>query len=291
MNKQKSFIQTSELGCLYLIATPIGNLEDMTLRAIRLLKEVDCIAAEDTRQTRKLLTHFDITNRLISYHEHNKEASGPEIVRMLQEGKQIALVSDAGVPAISDPGQELVRAAAAAGVPVVPLPGANAALSALIVSGLSTERFLFLGFLPKGKKELVLSLERYRWVQATIILYEAPHRIVRTLEQLLEHWGDRSIALAREITKKHEEVFRGTLTEALEDLKQEGPRGEYVIVIEAASEEELAIETPVWWGELSVQQHVEHYENSGLSRKEAIKHAAVDRGVPKRELYNEVMRS
>lgn len=262
----------------------------MTLRAIRMLKEVDCIAAEDTRQTRKLLTHFDITNRVISYHEHNKEASGPEIVRMLLEGKQIALVSDAGVPAISDPGQELVQAAAAAGVPVVPLPGANAALSALIVSGLSTEKFLFLGFLPKGKKELALCLERYRLIQATIILYEAPHRLVRTLEQLLEHWGERSIALAREITKKHEEIFRGTISEALEDLKLEGPRGEYVIILEAASEEELAEELTVWWAGLSVQQHVEHYEASGHSRKEAIKKAAVDRGVPKREVYNEVMR-
>jgi 16S rRNA (cytidine1402-2'-O)-methyltransferase len=290
MSKQKSFVGVEEKGCLYLVATPIGNLEDMTFRAVRILKEVDCIAAEDTRQTRKLLSHFEIANRLISYHEHNKLASGPEIVRMLLEGKRIALVSDAGIPAISDPGQELVQLAAAEGVPVIPIPGANAALSALIVSGLSTERFLFMGFLPKGKKELSVLLQRYSETKATYILYEAPHRLIRTLEQLLEHWGDRRIALVREITKKHEEVFRGTLKEALLDLDLQAPRGEYVIVLEEATESPESQSTQLWWEPLTLEEHVHRYESEGQSKKEAIKQTAVDRGLPKRDVYNEVMK-
>lgn len=289
MNKIQSFANDRS-GCLYLVATPIGNLEDITFRAVRILKEADLIAAEDTRQTRKLLAHLDIANRLVSYHEHNKHESGPELVRMMKEGKRIALVSDAGTPAISDPGSDLVRLAAAEGIPVVPVPGPNAALSALIVSGLDTSRFLFLGFLPRGKKELAACLDEYRGVRATVILYEAPHRIARTLEQLLESWGNRRIALAREVTKLHEEVFRGTLVEALQDLAEVPPRGEYVIAVEGAQESAARDPDGNWWERMTVAEHVQAYELRGLDRKAAVKRAAADRNVPKREIYNEVMK-
>ena len=291
MRRIKSFGVDGPAGRLYVVATPIGNLEDMTYRAVRVLQEADCIAAEDTRQTRKLLSHFQITGRLVSYHEHNKHASGAELIRMLQEGKSIALVSDAGMPGISDPGHDLVKLAADAGIPVVPIPGANAALSALVVSGLATDRFLFLGFLPREKKERQGVLDAYRSVRATVIFYEAPHRLVRTLEQLLDCWGDRRIALVRELTKRHEEVLRGTVQEALRELAEQPPRGEYVIVVEEPEDVGAAEENGRWWEGLDVIRHVQAYEARGMDRKEAIKLAAADRGVPKREIYNEVVRT
>jgi 16S rRNA (cytidine1402-2'-O)-methyltransferase len=216
---QKSFATEAKTGKLYLVATPIGNLDDMTVRAIRTLQEVDIIAAEDTRQTRKLLTHFQIETRLISYHEHNKMASGPEIIRMLQEGKSIALVSDAGMPAISDPGQELVRDAAASSIPVIPVPGANAGLSALIVSGLSTDRFVFRGFLPRDKKERREELERLRPYPETLIFYESPHRIMKTVQEMQEILGERNIVLGRELTKRYEEFIRGEMSGVLHFLE------------------------------------------------------------------------
>ncbi|OMF25306.1 16S rRNA (cytidine(1402)-2'-O)-methyltransferase [Paenibacillus sp. FSL H8-0548] len=278
-------------GSLYLVATPIGNLEDMTFRAIRTLKEVELIAAEDTRQTRKLLTHFEIGTRIVSYHEHNKRASGPELIRLLLEGQSIALVSDAGLPAISDPGADLVREAVENDIPVIPIPGANAALSALIMSGLPTERFLFAGFPPRERKSLLKWLKDMQAQKGTLLFYESPHRITKTLEVLQESLGDRSIACVRELTKRHEEAVRGRVSECIEWFAEHPPLGEFCIVVEGsegigASEQPIAAE---WWSELSLDAHVAHYEEQ-YDRKEAIKLVAVDRGLPKRDVYNEVNR-
>jgi len=282
-----------EPGTLYLVATPIGNLEDMTFRAIRTLKEVDLIAAEDTRQTRKLLTHFEVATRLVSYHEHNKQASGPELIRMLEEGSSIALVSDAGLPAISDPGEDLVRLAVERGIAVVPIPGANAALSALIVSGLSTGRFTFVGFLPREKKPLEEALAGLKRLEGSLLFYESPHRVKKTLEAMRRVIGDRQIALARELTKRYEEITRGSIAECLEWLEEHPPQGEYCIVVQGVEAGTAALaeaggesDEAVWWQALTEEQHVAHYEQQGMNRKEAIKLAAVDRKVPKRELYN-----
>ncbi|ULL13306.1 16S rRNA (cytidine(1402)-2'-O)-methyltransferase [Paenibacillus sp. H1-7] len=287
MNIQKSYQQNEEAaGKLYLVGTPIGNLEDMTFRAVRILKEVQWIAAEDTRQTRKLLTHFDISTRLVSYHEHNKHASGPELIRILQSGDDIALVSDAGLPAICDPGADLVRQAIAAGIDVIPIPGANAALSALIVSGLPTDRFTFAGFLPRDKKPLMQELQALQPVKETLLFYESPHRIVKTLEAMLEVWNpERQMCLMRELTKKYEEAARGTIQECLDLLKEVPPQGEYVIVVEGSTASESG-DSASWWEAFSLEEHVEHYTTQGVDRKEAIKRAAADRQMPKRELYN-----
>ncbi|RJE83633.1 16S rRNA (cytidine(1402)-2'-O)-methyltransferase [Paenibacillus sp. 1011MAR3C5] len=277
-----------EAGTLYLVGTPIGNLEDMTMRAIRTLKEVDLIAAEDTRQSRKLLTHFDIHTRLVSYHEHNKAASGPELIRLLTEGQSIALVSDAGLPAISDPGADLVADATAQGIPVVPVPGANAALSALIMSGLPTDRFLFAGFPPREKKSLGKWLKDLSGQTVTLIMYESPHRLTKTLDAMLEQLGDRRAAVIRELTKRHEEAVRGTLSECQDWFRDHDPLGEFCIVVEGAEAVQSSNED-MWWFELDVAAHVAHYETT-MDRKEAIKKAAIDRGVPKRDVYNEVNR-
>ncbi|WP_246079685.1 16S rRNA (cytidine(1402)-2'-O)-methyltransferase [Paenibacillus piri] len=286
MNIQKSYQNDNGKGKLYLVGTPIGNLEDITFRAIRVLKEVQLIAAEDTRQTRKLLTHYDISTRLVSYHEHNKQASGPELIRLMMAGESIALVSDAGLPAICDPGADLVRQAVEAGVDVIPIPGANAALSALIISGLPTDRFTFLGFLPRDRKPLLEELRSLQHVKDTLIFYESPHRIEKTLEAMLETWNpERRICLIRELTKKYEEAVRGTVKECSELLKEQPPQGEYCIVVEGvtAAEQTAAAD---WWEAFSPEEHVEHYEAQGLDRKESIKRAATDRRIPKRELYN-----
>ncbi|MBE1447164.1 16S rRNA (cytidine(1402)-2'-O)-methyltransferase [Paenibacillus sp. OAS669] len=286
MDIQKSYQQDNGAGKLYLVGTPIGNLEDMTFRAVRILKEVQWIAAEDTRQTRKLLTHFDIATRLVSYHEHNKHASGPELIRLLQTGEDIALVSDAGLPAICDPGADLVRQAIDAGIAVIPIPGANAALSALIVSGLSTERFTFLGFLPRDRKPLQQELESLKQRNETMLFYESPHRIMKTLEAMLEVWDpERQMCLMRELTKKYEEAARGTIRECYELLQEHPPQGEYCIVVQGSTDAENEA-SDAWWEGFSPEEHVEHYTTQGLDRKEAIKRAAADRQMPKRELYN-----
>jgi 16S rRNA (cytidine1402-2'-O)-methyltransferase len=286
VNIQKSYQLDSRAGKLYLVGTPIGNLEDITFRAVRVLKEVQWIAAEDTRQTRKLLTHFEISTRLISYHEHNKQASGPELIRLLQSGDSIALVSDAGLPAICDPGADLVKQAVEEGIDVIPIPGANAALSALIISGLPTDRFTFLGFLPREKKPLLQELESLQSAKETLIFYESPHRIVKTLEAMLEVWNpERQMCLIRELTKKYEEAARGTIEECLRLLKEQPPQGEYCIVVEGVTASEHAASV-AWWEAFSLEEHVEHYATQGLDRKEAIKRAAADRQMPKRELYN-----
>lgn len=261
------------------------------MRAIRILQEVELIAAEDTRQTRKLLTHFEINTRMVSYHEHNKQASGPELIRLLLEGQSIALVSDAGLPAISDPGEDLVKAAIDHDIAVIPIPGANAALSALIMSGLPTERFLFAGFPPRDRKSLAQWLKELNGRRETILLYESPHRIGKTLDAVLENLGDRRVALIRELTKRHEEAVRGTVKECIAWFAEHPPMGEFCIVIEGARKEtsQKAIMEGSWWADLDVAAHVAHYEKM-YDRKEAIKKAAVDRGLPKRDVYNEVNR-
>jgi len=297
MRIQRSFKTTLEenqkpIGSLYLVATPIGNLEDMTMRAIRMLQEVDLIAAEDTRQTRKLLTHFSIKTKLISYHEHNKDASGPELIKLLLEGQSIALVSDAGMPAISDPGQDIVKDAIDSNIPVIPIPGANAALSALIMSGLSTERFIFIGFLPREKKQLQAQLEKYSSCIETLILYESPHRIKKTLQSMHHVLGNRNIAIVRELTKRHEEALRGTIEEGITHFEETQPLGEFCIIVEGLDAQalvQLEEEAEKWWKKLSLEEHVQHYETS-MSRKDAIKKVSVDRGISKRDVYNEVNR-
>jgi 16S rRNA (cytidine1402-2'-O)-methyltransferase len=279
-------------GTLYLVGTPIGNLDDISFRAVSVLKEVSLIAAEDTRQTRKLLNHFQISTRLFSYHEHNKERSGAAILSRLQEGDSVALVSDAGLPAISDPGAELVEEAARQEISVVPIPGPNAALSALIASGLPTDRFTFLGFLPREKKKAAAVLEQWRRHPATVIFYEAPHRVIATLQLFHSIWGDRRIVLARELTKRYEEFVRGGVADCIAYLEITPPLGEYCLIVEGASEEEAGggEADRAWWSDLTKEEHVNRYEAEGMSRKDAIKQAAADRNIPKRELYNEIMK-
>ncbi|WP_199623838.1 16S rRNA (cytidine(1402)-2'-O)-methyltransferase [Paenibacillus alkalitolerans] len=292
---QKSFASQDngssgrKAGILYLVGTPIGNLDDMTYRAVAVLKEVSWVAAEDTRQTRKLLNRFEISARLLSYHEHNKEKSGSSIISKLQDGESVALVSDAGLPAISDPGVDLVEEAVRMNIPVVPIPGPNAALSALIASGLPTERFTFLGFLPREKKKASAVLEEWKTHQATIVLYEAPHRLLPTMRLLLDSWGDRRVVMARELTKRFEEFTRGTVASCLLHLEGTPPIGEYCLIVEGAQASASDEAAPEWWTGLTPEQHVARYEKEhGLSRKDAIKQAASDRNVPKRIIYNEV---
>ncbi|MNO20630.1 Ribosomal RNA small subunit methyltransferase I [compost metagenome] len=291
---QKSFEDKSgglEYGKLFLVATPIGNLEDMTYRAVRVLREADIIAAEDTRNTRKLLTHFEITpGKLLSYHEHNKAASGPELIRLIIEGKNLALVSDAGLPAISDPGSDLVKLAIEAGISVIPVPGANAALSALIVSGLPTSRFLFIGFMPRDNKERETLLKSFQDEESTLLMYESPHRLIKTLDSILGVLGDREIVLARELTKRYEEMARGTLSECLLWLEDHPPLGEYCVVVAGAKPEEVKERRDSWWQSMTIEEHVEHYEKEeGLDRKEAMKKTAGDRGVSKRDIYKALL--
>lgn len=267
-----------------MIPTPIGNLEDMTFRAIRLMKEADVIAAEDTRNTKKLCHYFEINTPLVSYHEHNKETSGRRLIDRLLKGEKVALVSDAGTPCISDPGFEIVGAAIAEGIPVVPLPGANAAITALIASGLNPQPFYFYGFLPRGKKEKKEALMRLKYQEGAILLYEAPHRLKETLQQMLDIWGNRKIVLSRELTKKFEEFLRGTVQEALEWAKAEQIRGEFCLVIEGNGDDKQ--EEPSWWAPLTIKEHVEQYIlEKAMPPKEAIKLAAKDRKLPKREVY------
>ncbi|MEG0970171.1 MAG: 16S rRNA (cytidine(1402)-2'-O)-methyltransferase [Acidaminococcaceae bacterium] len=271
-------------GILYLCATPIGNLEDMTPRAIRMLKEADLIAAEDTRHTRQLLTHFELHGHLVSYHEHNKDRQGPVLLAELLAGKNIALVSDAGFPGIADPGEALAQLAIVAGVRVVPVPGANAALCALIASGLPAAPFFFCGFLPKSKKKRREELSHWQYIPATIVLYEAPHRIKEVLRDLLACWGERHLVIGRELTKLHEEFFRGTFTEALDWLESQPPRGEFCLVIargEAPVTEAAAVEDPL----VAVQRLVAE----GLDKKLALVQVAKAYKVPKRELYNKLL--
>jgi 16S rRNA (cytidine1402-2'-O)-methyltransferase len=286
MWQQKSFNNEEQKGILYLVPTPIGNLEDMSFRAIRIMKEADFIAAEDTRNTKKLCNYFEIDTPIISYHEHNKEVSGQKLLEKLVAGAKIALVSDAGMPTISDPGFELVAAAAAEQLTVVPLPGANAALTALIASGLNPQPFYFYGFLNRQKKIKRQELEKLAKFTATTILYEAPHRLKETLTLIDEQMGDRRIVLCRELTKKYEEFIRGTVKEVLNWATNEEIRGEFCLIIEGSSTEENDDEE-AWWGEMSIEDHVTHYITvNGMSSKDAVKQTASDRQMSKREVYH-----
>ena len=273
-------------GTLYLCATPIGNLEDMTFRAVRIMQEADLIAAEDTRNSIRLLNHFDIRTPMTSYHEHNKYEKGEKLVSRMLNGENIALITDAGTPGISDPGEELVRMCAEAGIQVVSVPGASACITALTVSGLATRRFAFEAFLPSDRKEREEILGELRNETRTIVLYEAPHRLLRTLKILLEWLGDRNVSVCRELTKKHETVFRSTLEAACAYYEESEARGECVIVIEGKSREELRQEEQEKWKELTIPDHVEYYITQGQDKKEAMKRAAKDRGMKKRDIYN-----
>ena len=277
-------------GTLYLCATPIGNLEDMTFRVIRTLKEVDLIAAEDTRNSIKLLNHFEIKTPMTSYHEYNKIEKGRKLVEMLLEGQNIALITDAGTPGISDPGEELVKMCCEAGVTLTSLPGAAACITALTISGLATRRFAFEAFLPTDKKERQEVLKELVNDTRTLILYEAPHRLVKTLHELSETLGEeRKIAVCRELTKKHETAFRTTLGEAIDYYEENEPKGECVLVIEGRSREEIKKEQQMKWEEISLEEHMKHYEQQGMSRKEAMKCVAKDRGISKRDVYQQLL--
>lgn len=284
MQEQKSFNQDSEWGSLYLVPTPIGNLEDMTFRAINILKEVDLIAAEDTRETKKLCNHFEIDTHLISYHEHNKESSGHKILELMKQGKNIALVSDAGMPIISDPGDQLVNEILAENGKVIPLPGANAALTALIASGITPQPFFFFGFLNRQRKEKKKQLEELSKRTETIIFYESPHRLKETLSIMSEILGDRRICLSRELTKRFEEFIRGSISEAIKWSEENQIRGEFCLIVEGQDQND-AVPEEEWWSSLSLQEHVAHYVKEGSSSKEAIKQVSKERNVPKRDVY------
>ena len=276
-------------GTLYLCATPIGNLEDMTFRAVRTLKEADLIAAEDTRNSIKLLNHFEIRTPMTSYHEYNKIEKGKKLTALLLEGKNIALITDAGTPGISDPGEELVKMCHEAGITVTAVPGAAACVTALTISGLPTRRFAFEAFLPSDKKERRDVLEELKDETRTIVIYEAPHRLLRTLEELLEALGDRQVSVCRELTKKHETVYRSSLEEACAYYKAQEPRGECVLVIRGKSREELRRQSQKKWEEMSLEEHMAYYTDQGVERKEAMKKVAKDRGVSKREIYQALL--
>lgn len=272
-------------GKLYLCATPIGNLEDITLRVLRVLKEVDLIAAEDTRNSIKLLNHFDIKTPMTSYHEYNKIEKAYTLIGKMQEGMNIALITDAGTPGISDPGEELARMCLDAGIEVTSLPGPAACITALTLSGLSTRRFAFEAFLPVDKKERKEVLQELVDETRTIIIYEAPHKLVKTLRDLRETLGNRRITLCRELTKKHETAFRTTIEELLSCYENEKPLGECVLVIEGKSRKELKEAEAASWETVPVEEHMKIYEKQGMSRKDAMKQVAKDRGVSKREIY------
>ena len=280
---------TNSKGTLYLCATPIGNLEDMTFRAVRILKEVDVIAAEDTRNSVKLLNHFDIHTPMTSYHEFNKIDKGQYLVKRLLEGENIALITDAGMPGISDPGEELVRMCRDAGVPVTAVPGACACVTALVISGRPTRRFCFEAFLPTDKKERRAVLEELKTETRTSIIYEAPHRLVKTLQELLNELGDRKITVCKELTKKHETGFETTLKEVVPYYEQNEPRGEYVLVLEGCSTQQMEQEAQDAWKEMSLGDHMKLYEEQGMNRKDAMKQVAKDRGVGKREIYQALL--
>ena len=272
-------------GKLYLCATPIGNLEDITFRVLRTLKEVDLIAAEDTRNSIKLLNHFEIKTPMTSYHEYNKIEKGHVLVEKMLSGMNIALITDAGTPGISDPGEELTAMCYEAGIEVTSLPGPAACITALTLSGLSARRFAFEAFLPANKKERKAILDELVNETRTIILYEAPHRLVQTLEELREALGNRRMTLCRELTKKHETVFRTTIEDLLIYYEKEKPLGECVLVIEGRSRQEMEEKVKASWKEFSIEEHIKIYEDQGNSRKDAMKLVAKDRGVTKREIY------
>lgn len=268
-------------GCLYLCATPIGNLEDITLRCLRILKEADYIAAEDTRHTLKLLNHYGISKPLISYHEHNRREKGADIIALVKQGNQVALVSDAGMPAISDPGADLVQLAYEAGADVTIVPGPSAALSALAVSTLSTERFIFEGFLPRDKKQRQARIRGLQTEERTVILYEAPHRLTSLLRDMLDILGNRRISIVRELTKIYEEVLPMTLQEAVDYYLNRTPKGEFVVILEGVRQSSQKRD----FSRISIEDHLKEYLAAGLNKKEAVKQVAKDRNIPKSQVY------
>ena len=278
-------------GTLYLCATPIGNLEDMTYRAVRTLKEADLIAAEDTRNSVKLLNYFEIQTPMTSYHEHNQIEKGKKLVERLHRGDNVAVITDAGTPGISDPGEELVRMCMDEGIKVTAVPGAAACITALTMSGLSTRRFAFEAFLPADKKERSAVFKELSEETRTIVLYEAPHRLVKTLKLLYESLGERKASVCRELTKKHETVFESMLSQAIAYYEAHEPRGECVIVVEGKSRERQKEESEASWKEMSIEEHMAYYEEQGIDRKEAMKLVAKDRGTGKREIYKMLLKA
>lgn len=284
MKVQNSFQEDTENGTLYMVPTPIGNLEDITFRALNILKAVDRIAAEDTRNTKKLMNHFEINKPLISYHEHNKQVREELMLTFLEKGENVALVSDAGMPAISDPGNDIVQAAIEHDYKVVVLPGANAALCALVGSGLATDQFLFYGFLPRKKKDRNDELNKLKTVRATILFYESPHRLKDTLSAIQKELGERNITIARELTKRYEEYIRGSVSEVISWAETGMIKGEFCLVVEGNNLEHIE-DTKDWWTDFTIEEHVNHYIEEGLRSKDAIKKTSEDRKVPKREIY------
>lgn len=274
-----------ELGKLYLVPTPIGNLKDITLRALEVLKSVDEIAAEDTRQSLKLLNHFEIKKSLFSYHKHNEQGKSSNIIEKLKKGINIAIITDAGTPGISDPGSLIVEKCIEEGIPFEVLPGATAITTALVYSGLDTTKFMFRGFLPRENKDRIPVIEEVKNARDTLIFYEAPHRLLNTLSFLLDNLGDRSIAACRELTKLHEEIFRGSITDSINYFTENRPRGEFVLVISGKSDEEIKTEKESQWIDLSIEEHLEKVMSEGINKKEAIKLVAKERGLAKKDVY------
>lgn len=275
-------------GKLYVCATPIGNLKDITLRCLETLKEVDLIASEDTRHTIKLLNHYEIKVPLESYHEHNKDIKGRKLINLLLEGKNIALVSDAGMPGICDPGEDLIRLCYENKIEITVLPGATASITALILSGIKTRSYCFEGFLPSNKKARKEVIQRLKDDTRTYIIYEAPHHLLQTLKELYEQIGNRNISIVKELTKKHENVFKASLLEALEYFEENTPKGEYVLVLEGANEDEVLNKEKEEINNISIKEHLEQYLSTGMDIKEAMKKVAKDRGISKRDVYNEI---
>ena len=272
-------------GKIYLVATPIGNLEDMTFRAIETLKNVDLIAAEDTRHTLQLLNHFEISKPMMSYHRHNEETKTEEIISKVLQGQNVAIVTDAGTPGISDPGEEIVKVAIENNIEIIPIPGACALINSLIVSGISTKEFSFFGFLPLNKKNRKETLDKIKRENKTVILYEAPHKLLKTLEDILENIGNVDIAIVRELTKVHEEKTYGKISDLIEKFNE--PRGEFVIILDLNN---MQNEEKIDFNSISLENHYKYYEKSGLDKKEIIKQIAKDRDVPKNEIYQKFLK-
>lgn len=285
IEKNRRISMDNSIGKLYMVPTPIGNLKDITLRALEVLSNSDIIAAEDTRQTLKLLNHYNIKKTLISYHQHNEMGKSEDLIVMLKDGKTIALVTDAGTPGISDPGSVILKKCIEQNIPVEVLPGATAVITALVYSGLDTSKFIFRGFLPRDKKqrkEVILELVDRK---ETLIFYEAPHRLVSTLEFLLTTLGDRNISMCRELTKLHEEIIRTTISSAIQKYSELNPKGEFVLVVEGRSEQEIEDERAMAWNGLTIEEHIKSYISNGITKKEAIKQVAKERNIPKSEVY------
>lgn len=276
-------------GILYLCATPIGNLDDITLRVISTLKEADLIAAEDTRHSIKLLNHFEIKTPMTSYHEHNKHEKAAYLIEKLREGQKVALITDAGTPAISDPGEELVKQAYEAGIEVTSLPGACALVTGLTLSGLPTGRFSFEAFLPSDNKKRQDILNELKTDTRTIILYEAPHRLLKTLRELYEALGDRRITLTKELTKRYERIFRTTLSCAIKEYEEKEPKGEFVLILEGRSRSSLELENRAGWNNITLSEHMELYMKEGIDKKEAMRMVAKDRGISRRKVYGRLV--